>query len=156
MDLNRDEQYSDLEKQRHAPRKSKLEPFRNIIIHMYRNGDSLEAIRTAIFLDKPIKVSRSTIQKFIKSIDTDDLDKQISDLEAQRQKALALHKLFKKCHYVRRKSVLEPYRNIINQMYRNGDSLEAIRSQLFLDTPITEISRSTIHRFLNSIGTKRG
>lgn len=56
-----------------------------------------------------------------------------------------------------RKSYLEPYRYEIITMYLAGDSLELIATHLEISKPLEKKpARSTISRYLKSIGVSRG
>ncbi|WP_036800642.1 hypothetical protein [Photobacterium marinum] len=57
-------------------------------------------------------------------------------------------------NYKKRTSALEPFRNEIAQMYTRGYSLEIIALHLHKNHGLKK-NRSTIHRYLKSIGVTR-
>jgi len=86
-------------------------------------------------------------------------DEQIAYSDAARERALTAvnkYKTDRSSNYRRRTSKLEPHRKIIADWYRRGDSLELIATYLLNETNIKTVSRSTILRYLNSIGISRG
>jgi hypothetical protein len=79
-------------------------------------------------------------------------------LHIDRQRAIdkiASNKKIRASNYTPRKSFLEPYRYEILTMYQAKDSLELIATYLEIKLP-RKPARSTILRYLESIGVSRG
>lgn len=80
-------------------------------------------------------------------------------LNIDRQRAIAKiasDKTIRASNYTPRKSYLEPYRYEILTMYQAGDSLELIATHLQINKHLKKPARSTISRYLKSIGVSRG
>ncbi|MBY7998096.1 hypothetical protein KW438_22060 [Vibrio fluvialis] len=52
----------------YTPRKSKLEPFRTLIVELYTGGAPLSVIASKLHREHGQKASRSTIHRYLKSI----------------------------------------------------------------------------------------